>query len=120
MRLGKAQAGECVGYRRSPYASAIFKQGYRLDMALGSTGALALLSTFTIFDCRRRLATPKPLRLSKPEQAQFAFGLIGALDAVRQCQSNKFVGIALTFHYLCRLFVSPAGCVPAGEAFLMV
>ena len=29
------------------------------------------------------------------------FGSNGALDAVRQCQSNKFVAIALTFRYLC-------------------
>ena len=28
------------------------------------------------------------------------FGSNGALDAVRQCQSNKFVAIALTFRYL--------------------
>ena len=59
--------------RRSPCASAMSKQGKRLGMALGLTGALALRSACAIAAAlQRRLASPKPLRLGHVQARETA------------------------------------------------
>ena len=65
---------------------------------------LYFLKLLSLIASHRRLATPKPLRLGHVQGwncLEMPLGLIGALDAVRQWQLNKFVAIALTFYYLC-------------------
>ena len=97
--------------RRSPYASTVLEQvrdGIRLKRGFGCGSAMSIkqvcchcahLSLSLIASKIGCAEAPTP----RPSSNKFGtvFGSNGALDAVRQCQSNKFVAIALTFRYLC-------------------
>ena len=94
MGLSLRSACTIAGLRpKIGYASAKIKRG---SACLCARLALSLSAS------HRRLISSKPLCLGHAQAGNWldmALGLIGALDASRQCQPNKFVGIALDFHY---------------------